>query len=262
MKRSIHVLVAAAVIFSVALAQSLCAEEPMPPAGGPPPGPKHPPKHEGMGPGMGPGMGGPEGFKGLMGPDWGDKDLKELIDTVRIFRLSRTLELSDEQTVMLMRRYDDLKKQISELWDKRNQMMEQLREKVNKNAPEAEIEQVLNDLSKLEEENFYARRDLLKKAGQDLTITQRAKLLLFMQDFERDMRKLLERAREFRGGDKEAVRGELKKRIQEWNEGPGNAPPRNPIPPEGSPQPPVQDNVPPSPPVPGGAPTNPPPQAW
>lgn len=258
MERSIRVLVGVVIMVSVAIAQSLYGQEP-PPPGGPPPGPKPPGKHDGMGPGMG----GPKGHKGPMGLDWEDKDLKELIDTVRIFRLSRTLELSDEQTVMLMRRYDDLKKQVSELWEKRNQMMEQLREKVNKNASEAEIEQVLNDLSKLEEESFYARRDLLKKAGQDLTITQRAKLLLFMQDFERDMRKLLERAREFQGGDKEAFRGELRKRIQEWNEGPQNEPPGNPIPREGNPpSPPAKDNVPPPQPAPGGAPPNPPPRAW
>ncbi|HOJ32539.1 MAG TPA: hypothetical protein PKY35_10060 [Candidatus Hydrogenedentes bacterium] len=257
MERSIRVLVGVVIMLSVALAQSMYAQEP-PPVGSPAPGPKPPGKHEGMGPGMG----GPKGHKGPMGPDWEDKDLKELIDTVRIFRLSRALELTDEQTVMLMRRYDDLKKQISDLWEKRNQMMEQLRDKVNKNAPEAEIEQVLNDLSKLEEESFYARRDLLKKAGQDLTITQRAKLLLFMQDFERDMRKLLERAREFQGGDKEAIRGELRKRIQEWNGGRRNELPGNPIPHDGSPPPPAKDTVPPPPPGPGGAPSNPPPQAW
>jgi len=193
-------------IMEIAIAQG----PPSPP--GPFPPPNMPGKHEGPGAQAG------RGPRGPFIPDWEDKDLKELIDTVRIYRLSKTLELSDEQTVLLMRRYDDFKKKVAELWEKRTKTMDLLREKVEGGAPESEIEEILNSLARLEEESSKARTDLIQKSGEGLTVMQRARMLLFLQDFERDMRRLIERAREFQGGDKDAAKEQLKKRIREWQE--------------------------------------------
>lgn len=201
-------------LWAVLILSSAYAQQPPPPQPPPPGGPHPPGYHEGMG------MQGGRGPRGPFPQDWEDKDLRELIDTVRMYRLSKVLELSDEQTVMLMRRYDDFKKQIASIWEKRGKTMELLRQKVESNAPESEIEEVLNSLVQLEEESFRAKNELIQKTGEGLTIRQRAKMLLFLQDFERDMRRLLEKAREFQGADKEQAREQLKKRIKEWQEPP------------------------------------------
>lgn len=200
----------------VALGQP--AEAPKPPAA---PGPAvlQPPAGEPPGP-----LPPPTGFRGPRAPfmhDWEDKDLKELIDTVRLYRLSRVLELTDEQTVLLMRRYDDLKKKTAELSEQRGKALDALREKVQNQAPESEIEEVLKRIVTIERESFNAKVDTLQKAGEGLSPTQRAKLLLFMQDFERDMRRLLERAREWRDDPQDPAREQFKRRIREW--APGSA---------------------------------------
>jgi hypothetical protein len=139
--------------------------------------------------------------------EWKDQEIREMITTVMMARMSRELELTDEQTVVMVRDFADLRDTLSRLSDERHEVIETLRDKVDNGAPDAEIEPLLSTLMAVDEERDAVRRETFEKAGAGLTISQRAKLYIFVQDFEWHMRKLIMKAREI-GGD----------RVKQWHD--------------------------------------------
>jgi len=132
--------------------------------------------------------------------NWEDREVRALIEAVRMVRLSRQLGLDDEQTVLLMRRYEELKETIGNYSKERAEVLRNLRDLVARNAADDEIKQALDRLKELDRAILEAKLSALDNAGADLTPAQQAKLYVFMQDFEQDMRRLVERARQFRRG--------------------------------------------------------------
>lgn len=128
--------------------------------------------------------------------EWKDQEIREMVTTVMMARMSRELELTDEQTVLMVRNFAELRDTLSKLGEERGDLIETLREKVDNNAPEAEIVPLLNRLMAVDDDRDAARRDTYAKAGADLTIAQKAKLYIFVQDFEWHMRRLIMKARE------------------------------------------------------------------
>jgi hypothetical protein len=139
--------------------------------------------------------------------EWKEQEIREMITTVMMARMSRELELTDEQTVVMVRDFADLRDSLSRLSDERHDLIETLRDKVDSDAPDAEIEPLLGTLMAVDEERDTVRRETFEKAGAGLTISQRAKLYIFVQDFEWHMRKLIMKAREV-GGD----------RVKQWHD--------------------------------------------
>lgn len=140
-----------------------------------------------------------EPVRGPLGADWENQDLRELVETVMFVRLSRKLELDDKQTVMLMRRFDEMQDKGRELQEERQSLLDDLRESVNDEADDAKIEEQLRRLKEIDRELFETRMNTIEEAGQDLTPAQRAKLYVFAQDFRQDMHRLVDQARQRRG---------------------------------------------------------------
>lgn len=136
------------------------------------------------------------------GPDaWKDQEIREMVTTVMMVRMSRELELSDEQTVLMVRNFSELRDKLTDLGEKRGKLIDTLRDKVDNHAPDSEIEPLLDQLMSIDDQREAARREAFEKAGADLTVSQRAKLYIFTQDFEWHMRRLIMKAREI-GGDR------------------------------------------------------------
>jgi len=148
-----------------------------------------------------PGRGGP------LGPEWMDRDAREVVEAVMIARLSKQLNLNDEQTVLMMRRFDEMKGQIDEMKEKRMQLVRDLEEKVNSGAADDTIEQALKQLVECDKAMATLRADVTERAGEGLAVRQRAKLYLIAGDFENDMRRLVNHARVRAAYGKGGLRG-------------------------------------------------------
>ncbi|GMV95105.1 MAG: hypothetical protein AMXMBFR82_48830 [Candidatus Hydrogenedentota bacterium] len=152
-------------------------------------------------------------WRGDKPDEWKDQEIREMVTTVMMVRMSRELELTDEQTVLMVRNFGDLRDTLSELGEQRGNLIDTLRDKVGNDAPDAEIEPILDQLMALDEKRDTVREEAFEKASADLTVAQRAKLYIFVQDFEWHMRRLIQKAREV-GGDRvkrwhdEVVNGE------------------------------------------------------
>jgi len=142
--------------------------------------------------------GGPPPGHGAPG-DIEDRDTSELLEAVMAARLAKALGLNDEQTVLMVRRFGEYKEELNDLRRRRHELLKQLRDAVHEEAPEAEIDTALKNLvehdTKLAKHKFGA----FERASEDLSVTQRAKLYVLLNEFESDMRRLIQRARE-RGG--------------------------------------------------------------
>ncbi|MCC6486453.1 MAG: hypothetical protein IT364_03060 [Candidatus Hydrogenedentes bacterium] len=179
-----------------------------------------------------------------------DKEIREMVTTVMMVRMSRELELNDEQTVLMVRNFTTLRDHLTALSEERDALVGKLRDAVKTSAPDAELQPVLDQLMAVDSKREQARREAYEKAGTNLSVMQRAKLYIFIQDFEGHLRRLVQRAREL-GSDKvmrwreegmpPAVAEGLKRRGAE-GEHPGKAPGDGPRPdvkkPSGIPVPP------------------------
>jgi transposase-like protein len=142
----------------------------------------------------------------------GEADIRSLVETVRMVKLSRELGLTDEQTVVLVRQYNEAKESGAKLQKERMELARELRELVGAKAPDADIEQKLKQLVAKDRESVAMRLDAFEKAGAPLTPSQRAKLYLFLGDFDKRMRGLIETARkQFREQRGENVREMLRR---------------------------------------------------
>jgi len=145
--------------------------------------------------GPGPGRPGRPGGGPPMGKDWRDSDATQLMEMVMISRMSRQLELDDEQTVLVMRRIEGLKGKVGKLRRKRGELVKALKKGVADGVPDNEIQAPLKQLMDLDRRLAQARADLVDQCSDTLTVAQRAQFYVFLCEFETDMRKLVQRAR-------------------------------------------------------------------
>lgn len=127
--------------------------------------------------------------------EWIDRDAREVMEAVMMTRFSRELELNDEQTVLMMRRIEEFKDEISQARQHRGELVKALEAAVKSGASEADIAAKMNELVVHDRTLAEARFNMVDRAGEGLSMAQRAKLYLLMGDFEADMRKLIQKAR-------------------------------------------------------------------
>lgn len=128
------------------------------------------------------------------------QDSRKLLEEVLMARLTHELALDEEQTVLMVRRLAEYRETMAALRRERAQLVRALREAVRESNDEAGIEGKLAEIVAQDEKISAARSSFLDVEGLELTAWQRARLYLFVQDFEGDMRRLLKRAQERQQG--------------------------------------------------------------
>lgn len=169
-----------------------------------------------------------------------DREMAGLIESVMTAKLSRELGLNEEQTVLMVRRFSEFREQLNEMKRQRQEKLKTLRAILRDGQPDAAIDAALQDLIAHDLKTLESRKNVYQKAAGSLTTSQRARLYVFISDFEGDIRRLIQKARE---------------RQQGMNRPPRMGPPDDMPPmPDGPPRPPrpqrLQRPEPPTPPPP------------
>lgn len=125
-----------------------------------------------------------------------DRELNELIEQVMAARLAKTLGLNDEQTVLMVRRFSDYKQELSTMKKQRQELIKELREGVKAGLDDGQIEARLQALIEKDSALIEFKRSVYERAAEGLTVSQRAKLYMFLTEFDSEMRRLVQRARE------------------------------------------------------------------
>jgi hypothetical protein len=124
------------------------------------------------------------------------QETRKLLEQVMIARLSKELSLDDEQTVLLVRRFAEQKQEVVSLNRERQVRMRELSASVQDGKDEGLIEERLAAVRDIDTKLHIAKTATLESLGEGLTPWQRARLYLFLVEFESDMKRLLQKARE------------------------------------------------------------------
>ena len=176
------------------------------------------------------------------------EDNRDMMRQVMVSRLTRDLELTDEQSLLVMRRFGELDDRQRELRQQRMSIMRKLRPVLKQQQDEAALERLMKELESINQQSAASEQTLRSTFdGMNLNDWQKAKLELFLNDFENQIRRIVQQAQGRHPG----------------MAGPGPARPGGP-PRDGAkipPQRPPRANAPDGPPPPtvSGPPTNPPP---
>ncbi|MCC6796805.1 MAG: hypothetical protein IT366_16930 [Candidatus Hydrogenedentes bacterium] len=147
-----------------------------------------------------------------------DDELREMVSTILMVRVSRDLDLTDEQTVILVKHMQEMRDELSKLYEERDVAMKALRDLVaNDSATDDAINAKLQELISLEEKRAGAKRVAFEKLSAGLTTKQKGKLFVTLQDFEMQMRKMMSRAKDM---GEDAIR----ERFKNWERGEGHGP--------------------------------------
>lgn len=125
---------------------------------------------------------------------------RNLLEEVLMARLTRELALNEEQTVLMVRHLAEFRDKMASLRRERMVLARELRQAVREGKDDAAIGKLLEAVVAHEEKAAMARREIVDFEGFELTTWQKAKLYLFIVDFEGDMRRLLKQAQERRAG--------------------------------------------------------------
>ncbi len=126
-------------------------------------------------------------------------NIKQLVMDVLTVRLARELALNDEQTILMAKRFTDYRAQLEAFKKERQELTKTLRSSVSAKEPDAQIETKLEALTAQDAKIAEYKKSLYDSASAGLSTAQRAKLYVFLSDFENDMRKLIQKAREKSG---------------------------------------------------------------
>lgn len=143
----------------------------------------------------------------------GDNDGKELLETLRIARISQQLNLNDEETVLMLRRFKEFREKGMTLHRERQAIARDLKNLVKGDGKEDDVSQKLNALIAKDDELSSLKKQAYEKIAEGLSSAQRAKLYVAMTEFEGEIKRMIQQVRQRRGFGDEGPR--------EWRHGQG-----------------------------------------
>ena len=182
--RTLAMAVMCACISSVAAAQT---QSPGPHAGAP------------RQPGLGPGPGGRPG--GARPTDQQREEVRKKIEAVRLARLTEELQLDEKTAAKFIPAITAIDQKRRTLMKENQETMRELKIMLHATQPdETKLKAAISAIEKNRREIFSLRDKEFSAARDYLTVTQMSRYLLFNQEFQQEMRGMMEGARSHRRG--------------------------------------------------------------
>ncbi|MFB0565317.1 MAG: periplasmic heavy metal sensor [Candidatus Aminicenantaceae bacterium] len=122
--------------------------------------------------------------------------IRKNINTLRLLRLTQILELTEEQAAKIFPAINRAEKEKMEINREIERKMRELRLALEKEAVEEKnIENTINEVKQLRNQLRSKDEELENFVNGNLSLVQRAKYLLFSVDFNRGLRKKIDKAR-------------------------------------------------------------------
>jgi hypothetical protein len=124
-----------------------------------------------------------------------EKDTRELVETLLMVRLARELGLEKEQTVTMVQRVSETREALQTQRKERQELLNALRNSVQAGEEAAVIQGNLEKVRQHDRAMVETRQRVFDELAQGLTPTQQARLYVFLEDFENQMRQMAQQAR-------------------------------------------------------------------
>ncbi len=120
---------------------------------------------------------------------------RAMMQQVMVSKLTRDLGLNDEQSFLVMRRFGELADRQRELRQQRVDIMRKLRPVLKQQRDEAALDRLMKELESVNQQSAALEQTLRKTfEGMNLNVWQQAKLELFLNDFENQLRRIVQQA--------------------------------------------------------------------
>lgn len=139
--------------------------------------------------------------KGQPPPPIDEAKPKKLIETMRIWRMTEELDLSEEQISKFFPKLKSLDDAKEEFFTQRAGVVKDLAQLLKSAKPSiAAVEKKLGELEEVEQ-GFEKKRAKLKRDMRDiLSVEQQARLVVFEFNFEREIKEIIRDIKRHRGG--------------------------------------------------------------
>ena len=127
-----------------------------------------------------------------------EEDIRELIEVVRVWRMSRELDLSEEQALRLLMITDKHREAIGEMRDQKRRVIDELREALDEGKSGSEIETLIGRVDEIGVRMAHAEGEHHKQLLDGLSPEQKARFYVFRPQFDRDVRETIRRIMERR----------------------------------------------------------------
>lgn len=124
-----------------------------------------------------------------------DSDIINLVERIMMVRLAETLGLTIEETQNLGSRVGECRSQVYDLKWLRADLRRSLRDSIAA-GDDVAIEEKLDKLLKLEITISQLIEKMIQDSKSDLTVEQAAKFYLFIEDFENDLSRTIDKAQQ------------------------------------------------------------------
>jgi hypothetical protein len=119
------------------------------------------------------------------------------ISTLYLLRMVQVLDLTEEQTAKIFPKVNRVEKEKREMNRKIGQRLREIRAMVRQqNGDEENLARMVQEIRDLRKEVKNRDEELEGFLSENLTVYQQAKYLIFVQDFLKDLREKLNKARE------------------------------------------------------------------
>jgi hypothetical protein len=124
-----------------------------------------------------------------------EEDPHKLIEAIKIWKISEFLDLDDEQMVVFFPKLKRIEKHRRESFKQRHSILEKMRKQLDKDKSDSMIGETIEELLSFDEEARDKERELREDIMSVLNVKQQAKLLIFEERFEREIRNIIKEMR-------------------------------------------------------------------
>ena len=127
-----------------------------------------------------------------------EQDPRTIIEKIRIWRLTQELDLSTEQTAVLFPKLNELRKIERTFNEQKQQILARLKTLLDGNAPDDALTQILSRYETLNRQKIEMQIKILQQIRDILTPEQQARYLIFEDEFNREIREMINEVKKLR----------------------------------------------------------------
>lgn len=127
-----------------------------------------------------------------------NEDPRAIIEKVRIYRLTQELDLTTEQAMEFFPKLHELQKIEKTFRQKKIQILFELRNLLKNDADDKEILIVVSKYEDIQRKKIEDQIEKIKEMWKILTPVQRAKFLIFQEEFDDEIRKMIRQVKKHR----------------------------------------------------------------
>ncbi len=127
-----------------------------------------------------------------------DQDPRAIIEKVKIYRLTQELDLSTEQAELFFPKLNELQKIERDFHEQRAEMLHELKGLLVSGNNEDEIVIIITEFEDAQKEKVSAQVQKMEDMWMVLTPVQRAKFLIFEDEFHREIREMIKEVKKRR----------------------------------------------------------------